>query len=92
MTLWDGIGYLAASLVLLAFCQKQMVPLRIAALDCSGALDRGPCTLARAKVDSDAAAVVCPVRVPCSEPSEGPPRHKHGALLGAIKTKPLRGA
>jgi hypothetical protein len=35
MTLWDGIGYLAAALVLLAFCQKQMVPLRIAALDCS---------------------------------------------------------
>ena len=31
MTLWDGIGYLAAALVLLAFRQKQMVPLRTAA-------------------------------------------------------------
>jgi hypothetical protein len=32
MTICDAIGYLAAALVLFAFHQKQMVPLRIAAL------------------------------------------------------------
>ena len=32
MTLSDGIGYVAAVLVLLTFCQKQMIPLRLAAL------------------------------------------------------------
>lgn len=32
MTFSDGIGYVAAGLVLLTFCQKRMVPLRLAAL------------------------------------------------------------
>ena len=32
MTVWDGIGYLASGLVLLAFYMKAMVPLRIVAL------------------------------------------------------------
>jgi hypothetical protein len=30
--LWDLVGYLAAALVLTAFCMREMVPLRIAAL------------------------------------------------------------
>jgi hypothetical protein len=29
---WDLVGYLAAAMVLVAFCQTQMVPLRIAAI------------------------------------------------------------
>jgi hypothetical protein len=32
MSPWDLIGYLAAALVLAAFCMREMVPLRIAAL------------------------------------------------------------
>ena len=32
MTFSDGIGYIAAGLVLLTFCQKRMIPLRLAAL------------------------------------------------------------
>jgi hypothetical protein len=32
MRLWDLVGYLAATLVLAAFCMREMVPLRIAAL------------------------------------------------------------
>jgi acyl-CoA synthetase (AMP-forming)/AMP-acid ligase II len=32
MSPWDLIGYLAATLVLVAFCMREMVPLRIAAL------------------------------------------------------------
>lgn len=32
MTFTDRIGYVAASLVLLTFCQKRMIPLRLAAL------------------------------------------------------------
>lgn len=32
MTFSDKIGYVAAGLVLLAFCQKRMIPLRLAAL------------------------------------------------------------
>ena len=32
MTFSDGVGYVAAALVLLTFCQKQMIPLRLAAL------------------------------------------------------------
>jgi hypothetical protein len=32
MSLWDLVGYVAAALVLAAFCMREMVPLRIAAL------------------------------------------------------------
>jgi hypothetical protein len=32
MSLWDTVGYVAAALVLAAFCMRDMVPLRIAAL------------------------------------------------------------
>jgi CRP/FNR family transcriptional regulator, cyclic AMP receptor protein len=32
MNLWDLVGYVAAALVLAAFCMRDMVPLRIAAL------------------------------------------------------------
>ena len=32
MTFWDGVGYIAGALVLLAFHQKRMAPLRITAL------------------------------------------------------------
>jgi hypothetical protein len=32
MTIWDAIGFAAAALVLLAFHQKRMIPLRVTAL------------------------------------------------------------
>jgi hypothetical protein len=32
MTLWDGVGYVAAALVVAAFYQRNMIPLRMAAL------------------------------------------------------------
>jgi CRP/FNR family transcriptional regulator, cyclic AMP receptor protein len=32
MTIWDALGFVAAALVLLAFSQKRMIPLRAIAL------------------------------------------------------------
>ncbi|MCP3462940.1 hypothetical protein [Bradyrhizobium sp. CCGUVB23] len=50
MTLSDAIGYLAAGLVLVTFCQRRMIPLRLAAIWhllptglCSASLRFGSC-------------------------------------------------